>query len=337
MSYKVQGGLKMKRFICTSLAAMMLMTSAVFADTTANVYIGDKLVSYSDQTPVIIDSRTYVPIRDVFETAGFKVDWNAETKSVTLSNDYHNIMLYTQTNSMLSMDTSFNIKYKKLDNPVKIVNNRTLLPLREILESADYSLDWDAETKSAKVKDNNDYVELKAKADKLESMFNEGTKKYEFDASKPAGEFTEEEYAFLDNMFSVLKEMKESKETISGLEDINDISPESAKIISSYMRKYTSKFSAVKCPESLDNMDKKMQNIFNTLVDNIISMSQFAQDNPDNGEDAFSMVFALMLGVAAQASEAVEPLQNICEERNIDMQAVFGDKYTAEELSNIVF
>ena len=321
----------MKRFICASLAAFMLFGSTVFADTTANVYINDQLVSYSDQTPIIIDSRTYVPIRDVFEAAGFDVDWDAETKAVTLSNDYHNISLYTQTNSMLSMDTNFKLRYKKLENPIQIVNSRTLLPLREILESANYSLDWDAETKSAKVTDNNDYATLDAQADKFEHLFDEN-KTYKFDESKPAGEFTSEEYAFLDNMFTVLQDMQKAGDNLGDLENVDEITPETAALVSKLVRDYTSKFSAVECPESLDDMDKKLQDVFDGLVENVLALAQFTQDNPDAmSDDSFGMVFALLIGVAAQASEAVEPLNKICEERNIDIKSVFGDKYSTTD------
>ena len=327
----------MKRFICASLAAVMLMSSAVFADTAANVYIGGELIEYTDLVPVIIDSRTYVPIRDVFEAAGFKVDWNAESKTVTLSNDYRNIVLQTQSNGMLSMDTSFNIKYKKLDSPVQIVNSRTLLPLREILESADYSLEWDAETKSAKITDNNDYQVLDEQRAKLESLFEGNAEKYEFDSTKPAGEFTPEEYKFLDNMFSALQSMKDAKETggLDALGDIDEMSPESAELISQVIKKYTSKFSDVECPESLDNMDKKMQDVFENMVNNIISLSQYVSDAPDNNGAAVGMVFMLLMGVAAQSYDAVAPLENICRERNIDMKAVFGEKYSEGSLTDL--
>lgn len=63
----------MKRFIAIALATVMMSTSMVFADTNANVFVGDNLVTYSDQQPVIINERTYVPIRDVFEKMGFRL------------------------------------------------------------------------------------------------------------------------------------------------------------------------------------------------------------------------------------------------------------------------
>ncbi|MBQ9519508.1 MAG: hypothetical protein IJR59_06415, partial [Firmicutes bacterium] len=173
--------------------------------------------------------------------------------------------------------------------------------------------------------------------DKLEKMFSGEKKQFEFDASKPAGEFTEEEYAFLDNLFTVLQELKETNEADAAFGSMNDISPESAAAVSAYVKKITSRFSDVECPESLDNMDKKLQDAFDSLVENIIVLSQFAKDNPDSSKDSFGMIFSLMIGVAAKAGEAVEPLNNICEERNIDIKSVFGDKYTTEDLSNVLF
>ena len=182
----------MKRFLCASLAAIMMFSSTAFA-ADANVFIGDKLVEYTDQSPIIINDRTYIPIRDVFEALEYEVDWNAENKIVEISNDYYNLMLFTKTNTMLTVDSSLAFDYKNLENPVQIVNGRTMLPLREILESANYSLGWDAETKSAIVTDTNDYTALDAQKEKLEGLFE--TESYKYDPSKPSEELTDEEYA----------------------------------------------------------------------------------------------------------------------------------------------
>lgn len=147
----------MKKVICM-FAALMFSASAVYADT--NVFFENRLVRYSDQTPVIVDSRTYIPIRDVFETMGYTVDWNAELKTVEISNDYYTVVLYTKTSGMFNTDPSLDPSYKRLENEIRLINGRTMLPLREILESMGYALDWDAETKSTYISDKNDYAYL---------------------------------------------------------------------------------------------------------------------------------------------------------------------------------
>ena len=325
----------MKRFICSVLAATMLFSSSVFADTTANVYLGDRLVSYTDQAPVIINDRTYVPIRDVFETAGFKVDWKAENKTVTISNDYHNIMLFTETNGLFSMDTEFNVNYDTLENPVQIVNGRTLLPLREILESADYSLEWDAETKSAKVTDNNDYAELDAQLEKLRQMESLLNKKEEvFDKTKPAGELSEEEYAFLDNMYTVFDDMSNAAKAAS-LGDVSELSPENVKMVSKLIDGYMAKLSDVECPESLKGLDTGLQKVMHNMVLNVAEIAEATSANPDNSDLAFMTVFGLMAGLAVQYEDAVQPLTDLCKEKNIDIKAVFGEKYNTDLFGSV--
>lgn len=324
----------MKRFVCASLAAIMLFSSTVFADTTANVFIGEKPVEYSDQTPVIINDRTYIPIRDVFEDLDYAVDWDAESKIVSLSNDYYQIMLFTKTDNILTLDTSFDLNYKKLENPVQIVNGRTMLPLREILETANYSLDWDAETKSAIVTDNNDYTLLDKQADELENLFSEDSSAtYEYDPSKPSEELTEEEYAFLDNMFATLVSLENISEDMDVLENVDEITPETARIFKNVISQYTDKFSDVECPESLKGLDTNLQNFFDNIVDDALVIGEISQDNPDDSDILFAVAMAYMVGIMKDAVTALQPLTDLCEEKNLDMESIFGEKYD-QDFSN---
>ena len=319
----------MKRFICASLAAIMMFTSTAFA-ADANVFIGDKLVEYSDQSPIIINERTYIPIRDVFEALGFKVDWNAENKIVELSNDYYNIMLYTQTNKMLTVDTSLSFDYKGLENDIQIVNGRTMLPLREILENANYSLGWDAETKSAIIKDTNDYTALDSEKAKLESLFSEDNK-YEYDPSKPSQELTEEEYAFIDNILSAMQEIQNSGASFDKLGgDITELTPEQIEAASAIMKTLTAKFSAVEAPESLKGMDTGLAKMFDNLLKNAYTISQISKDNPDESGSGAGMTLGLLFvfGLAKDAVEAVQPLNDLAKEKNLDLESIFGEKYS---------
>ncbi|MBQ6555545.1 MAG: copper amine oxidase N-terminal domain-containing protein [Firmicutes bacterium] len=318
----------MKRFICASLAAIMMFSSTAFA-ADANVFIGDKLVEYTDQAPIIINERTYIPIRDVFEALNFEVDWNAESKIVELSNDYYNIMLFTKTNTMLTVDSTLAFDYNKLENEIQIVNGRTMLPLREILESANYSLGWDAETKSAIVNDTNDYTALDAEKAKLESLFDTETQ-YQYDPSKPSEELTEEEYAFIDNILSTMQELQQAGDTFDNLGDIDEMTPEQLQAASALVKTFTSKFSAVEAPESLKGLDKNLSNLFENIIDNAITVSQIIKDNPDeDGSGAgFTVAMLFVFGVAKDAVEAMQPLNDLAEKKNLDLESIFGEKYS---------
>lgn len=96
--------------------------------------------------PLIVDGRTLVPIRAIIETAGGTVDWNQDTKEVTLKYNENVIRLVID-----STDTYLNDKAEKLDVAPAIINNRTMLPIRFISESFGFDVNWDAETKTIEI------------------------------------------------------------------------------------------------------------------------------------------------------------------------------------------
>ena len=193
----------MKKIVFAFIAAFMMTTTA-YAGTT--VFVNNSPVQYSDQEPVIINDRTYIPIRDVFETLGFKVDWNGEIKSVEISNDNYTTVLYTKTSGMFGTSSVMSPYYKKLENEIKIINGRTMLPLREILESMGYSLAWDAETKSTYVTDNNNYAYLNENKKALDALIS-GKKYYDTDTSA----LNADEKAFVENAVTLLENMPQAE------------------------------------------------------------------------------------------------------------------------------
>ena len=53
------------------------------------VEIDGSRINFPDQQPVVQNGRTMIPVRGVFEQLGFKVGWNNEKKTVSLSNGTH--------------------------------------------------------------------------------------------------------------------------------------------------------------------------------------------------------------------------------------------------------
>jgi hypothetical protein len=122
--------------IMVSVISVMGNVCSAFAEQTATVKV------YNNRYEcVIINDRTYIPMRNVFEALGYKVDWLADEKAVTLGKDNTELTLYTKTSSVTG--------YGTLNNEVKIVNERTYLPFRELLNILGYEVDWDADTKTA--------------------------------------------------------------------------------------------------------------------------------------------------------------------------------------------
>ena len=107
-------------------------------DNVTVVFEGEQIAFTGGQNPVIIEGRTLVPIRDVFEFLGFEVDWSAETRTAIIENAYY-IILITADEVIFSVNGAAH----SFDVPAQIMNGRVLVPIRLPLESVGFTFDWD--------------------------------------------------------------------------------------------------------------------------------------------------------------------------------------------------
>ena len=93
--------------------------------------------------PAVINGRTMVPLRAIFEQLGVVPEWNAETRTVTVNTeDTEMILPIGQTGATVN---GANIR---LDAPGTIMEGRTMVPVRFIAESLGAEVDWIAETRT---------------------------------------------------------------------------------------------------------------------------------------------------------------------------------------------
>ena len=88
-----------------------------------------------DVAPVIIDNRTMVPLRFVAYALGAEVDWYHPTRTVTVR--YQDRTLSFAIGELAP----------GMDVPAQIVNNRTMVPLRFVMEFFDADVIWNPETR----------------------------------------------------------------------------------------------------------------------------------------------------------------------------------------------
>ena len=81
-------------------------------------------------SPVIKEGRTLIPLRDVAETLGAKVNWNPDKKMVVINKGDIEINL-----NINNSEASVNGKKIKLDVPAQVYNNKTMVPLRFVAEA----------------------------------------------------------------------------------------------------------------------------------------------------------------------------------------------------------
>ncbi len=97
----------------------------------------------TDVPPVILDGRTMVPLRDIFEALDTEVDYDAETRAITGTT--------AQTSIQLTVDSTqatVNGEEVTLDAPATVMDGRTLVPVRFIAESTGQDVGWEARTRT---------------------------------------------------------------------------------------------------------------------------------------------------------------------------------------------
>ena len=142
-----------------SLTLTACVTSASADEIT--VELDGKKIEF-DVAPEIIDGRTMVPLRKIFEEIGAAVKWNDDTKTVSARKSSKTITL-----SVNSAD--LNIDKGKTDDegnpvtetvtlevPAQIIEGRTLVPARAISESFGLSVNWNESDKKVVITSNDD-------------------------------------------------------------------------------------------------------------------------------------------------------------------------------------
>lgn len=97
--------------------------------------------------PIIIENRTLVPVREVFETLGGTVNWINDERAVEIELESKKVKLWIDnyTAQVDGVET-------KLDVPAKIISSKTMVPARFISENCGLNVDWDDETKTVTIK-----------------------------------------------------------------------------------------------------------------------------------------------------------------------------------------
>ncbi len=138
----------MKKILSVFLTFVILIsfTTFAFADENEITVTVDCSKVIFDQQPIILEGRTLVPLRAIFEKLGAEVTWDDSTKTATAVKDDITIKIQNQNNIMTK--NSQNIM---LDVPAQIINSRTLVPVRAISEAFGCSVDWFSDTRTVTV------------------------------------------------------------------------------------------------------------------------------------------------------------------------------------------
>ncbi len=132
----------MKKLVSIFLAVMLCMAFSASALAAPTVILDGQELTF-DVPPIIEDGRTLVPLRAVFEAMGAEVSWDQETRTAIGVRGDTTVCL-----PIGSTEPTINGVVYELDVPGKIVDGRTLAPLRFVGEAFGGEVGWNGATQT---------------------------------------------------------------------------------------------------------------------------------------------------------------------------------------------
>lgn len=117
-----------------------------------SLVVDGQAIETGDMPAIIIDGRTLVPAREVFESSGInaKVEWNGDKQEVYITYGDQNIVL-----KIGSTVATVNGEDIDLDVPPKLIRDlskdypKTMIPLRFVTENLGFGIEWNQDTYTA--------------------------------------------------------------------------------------------------------------------------------------------------------------------------------------------
>ncbi|MCH5210012.1 MAG: copper amine oxidase N-terminal domain-containing protein [Oscillospiraceae bacterium] len=129
-------------FVMCLLTAMSMLTPIMaHADWDIKSSLDGKYLTF-DQPPLTINDRVMVPIRVIFESMGYSVEWDQNSKTAT-ANKSNDTIIVQMDNQNITYSVNGNSGTYYCDAAPQIVSGRILVPVRAISECAGCDVRWD--------------------------------------------------------------------------------------------------------------------------------------------------------------------------------------------------
>ncbi len=128
-----------------ALTAALVLTAAGSAFAAPSVLINEEPLA-TDQPPVIVEGRTLVPMRAIFEALDCQVDWIADSQTIVATHALDSMTL-TVGSDVLYLGT----EEVSLDVPAQLIEGRTMVPLRAVAQALDADVAWDADSQTVSI------------------------------------------------------------------------------------------------------------------------------------------------------------------------------------------
>ena len=127
-------------------ALLTTLSGANFASAAVVVNLDGQPLATST-APVQMNGRTLVPLRDIFEALGAKVNWNAAAQTISATRGTTQIGL-----AINNRTASVNGAPVTLDQAATLIDGRTFVPLRFIAEATGAKVDWNGTMQTVSIR-----------------------------------------------------------------------------------------------------------------------------------------------------------------------------------------
>ena len=133
----------MKKLLVLVISAMLLLSlsaSALAAQNDISIVIDNQKVQFTDDSgqPFLdANGRTQVPLRVVMEQYGCDVEWDSASSSAVITKDDTEVVVPIGADYIVVMGNIV-----PMDTVSQLVNGRTYLPIRAVLEAFDANVTW---------------------------------------------------------------------------------------------------------------------------------------------------------------------------------------------------
>ena len=139
-------------FLCAAIAFSTMIGTSVSANEIITVNLNGQKLNF-DVQPQIIDGRTMVPMRKIFEELGAVVVWGEKNQEISAYTEKCSV--HTKIGGERLLICKEESHAVELDVPPMIVDNRTFVPVRFIAEALDATVEWDEQNNAVNIRSEN--------------------------------------------------------------------------------------------------------------------------------------------------------------------------------------
>ena len=142
--------MRLKKIVCLLFCLCLISGLPIFSQAqSVHVELNGEEIYFPDVQPCLIQDRTMVPMRAIFEALGAGVYWE-ETGQTIFSMRGNTTVILQIDNPQMFVNNNTVI----LDVPPVLLDDRTMVPLRAVSESFGLIVDWDDATQTVYISEN---------------------------------------------------------------------------------------------------------------------------------------------------------------------------------------